>query len=155
MSKIHHHAVNILGFVASIIVVASIIGIIAFVLNYFTSFKKDITMNDVKIEILTEGAGVGAKIGDEVVVNYAGSLVDGKEFDNSFKRGQPFPVTIGAGQVIKGWEIGLQGIKVGERRKLTIPPQMAYGDREVGNGLIPANSTLIFEVEAVSIHPRI
>jgi FKBP-type peptidyl-prolyl cis-trans isomerase len=62
-------------------------------------------------------------------------------------------VTIGEGRVIKGWEKGLQGIKVGEKRKLTIPPSMGYGAKDVGNGLIPANSTLIFDIEAIEIHP--
>jgi len=152
MSK-QQHAYNVLGAIASIIVVAIVIGIIIYTFGFFGKIKKDITMNDLKIEILKEGVGVSAVLGDEVVVNYAGSLEDGREFDNSYKRGQPFPVTIGEGRVIQGWEKGLQGIKVGEKRRLTIPPALGYGAQEVGGGLIPANSTLIFDIEAVEIHP--
>ncbi|MES2224241.1 MAG: FKBP-type peptidyl-prolyl cis-trans isomerase [Patescibacteria group bacterium] len=152
MSK-QEHTYNILGVIATIIVVAVVIGIIIYTFGFFGKVKTDITMNDLKIEVLTEGTGTPAVIGDTVVVNYVGTLADGKEFDNSYKRGQPFPVTIGEGRVIQGWEKGLQGIKVGEKRRLTIPPAMGYGNQDVGGGLIPANSTLIFDIECVEIHP--
>jgi FKBP-type peptidyl-prolyl cis-trans isomerase len=142
-----------MGIIASIIVAAIVIGIIIYTFRFTGQVKKDITMNDLKIEILKEGTGVPAVIGDEVVVHYSGTLEDGTPFDNSYKRGEPFPVTIGEGRVIKGWEKGLQGIKVGEKRKLTIPPSMGYGAKDVGNGLIPANSTLIFDIEAIKINP--
>ncbi len=135
------------------VVVAIVIGIIIYTFGFAKQAKKDITMHDLKIEVLKEGTGNPAVIGDTVVVNYLGTLEDGKEFDNSYKRGQPFPVTIGAGQVIPGWEKGLQGIKVGEKRRLTIPPSMAYGDKDVAGGLIPANSTLIFDIECVELKP--
>lgn len=152
MSK-QHHAYNILGILASVIVVAIVIGIIIYTFGFVGQVKKDITMHDLKIEVLKEGTGNPAVMGDTVIVNYAGMLDDGREFDNSYKRGQPFPVTIGEGRVIQGWEKGLQGIKVGEKRRLTIPPSMAYGDQDVAGGLIPANSTLIFDIEAVEIDP--
>jgi FK506-binding protein 2 len=77
-------------------------------------------------------------------------LTNGNKFDASYDRGEPLTFTAGQGQVIKGWDEGLLGMKVGEKRKLTIPPNLAYGDRAVG-GVIPANSTLIFETELVKI----
>lgn len=108
--------------------------------------------NELKVEILKEGTGEGAVSGDTVVVNYTGTLEDGTMFDSSLKPGRtPFPVTLGQGRVIQGWEKGLLGIKVGEKRKLTIPPALGYGNQEVGGGLIPANSVLLFEVEALDI----
>lgn len=94
------------------------------------------------------GTGATAVAGDKVTVDYVGSLTNGKVFDASKPRGdQGFSFTLGAGQVIKGWDLGVAGMKVGGKRKLTIPADMAYGSQDVGNGLIPANSTLIFEVE--------
>lgn len=151
MSKQSKHDDSMAIFV-SVAVALVVIGIIIYTFGFFGKVKQNNAMNDLKIEIMKEGSGPEAKIGDEVVVNYAGTLEDGREFDNSFKRGQPFAVTIGEGRVIQGWEKGLQGIKVGERRKLTIPPALGYGSQEVGGGLIPANSTLIFEIECVEIH---
>lgn len=141
-----------MGILASIIVIAAVIGIISYSFNFAHQAKVDITMNDLKIETLKEGTGTPAKVGDSVSVNYIGTLVDGTEFDNSYKRGQPFTVTIGVGQLIQGWEQGLQGIKVGEKRRLTIPPSLGYGDHEIP-GVIPANSVLIFEIEAMNITP--
>lgn len=142
-----------LGTLSSIAAFIIVIAVIIYLFSYFNNFKKDIMLNDVKIEILRDGTGVAARVGDGVIVNYIGTLESGFEFDNSYKRGAPFPVIIGEGRVIKGWEKGLLGIKVGEKRKLTIPPTMAYGEREIPN-LIPANSTLIFEIEAVEIQPH-
>lgn len=152
--RVAEHVYNISGIIAGIMVAVLLVGGITFGFNYFNNAKKDLMTNDIQIEVLQEGSGIGAKLGDTVVVNYKGSLVDGREFDNSYKRGQAFPVTIGEGRVIKGWEQGLQGIKVGEKRKLTIPPSMGYGSQDVGDGLIPPNSILIFEIEAVEIHPQ-
>lgn len=102
---------------------------------------------DLKVEDLKEGTGTEATPGSTVSVDYTGWLEDGTKFDSSLDRGDPFTFQLGAGRVIKGWDEGIAGMKEGGVRKLTIPPEMAYGDRTVGGGLIPANSTLIFEVE--------
>lgn len=89
--------------------------------------------------------------GDSIKVHYKGTLTNGKKFDSSYDRQEPLGFKVGAGQVIKGWDEGLLGMKVGEKRKLTIAPDLAYGNRAVG-GVIPANSTLIFETELVKIN---
>ena len=103
----------------------------------------------VKIETLKPGTGEGAKNGDRLVVHYTGTLTDGKQFDSSRGRA-PFEVTLGQRRVIAGWEQGLQGMKTGESRKLTIPPELGYGERGAG-GAIPPNATLVFEVELLEI----
>ncbi len=103
------------------------------------------------VEDLVVGTGRPARYGDTVSVHYEGWLEDGKRFDSSLERGQKFVFRLGARQVIKGWEQGVKGMKVGGKRRLVIPPELAYGEREVGGGLIPANSTLIFEVELLEI----
>jgi FKBP-type peptidyl-prolyl cis-trans isomerase len=99
---------------------------------------------------LVVGKGAEAKVGDKVSVHYVGTLASGSEFDSSRKRGQPFVFTLGKGQVIRGWDQGVAGMKVGGKRKLVIPPALAYGDRGMGNA-IPPKSTLTFEVELVDI----
>lgn len=104
---------------------------------------------DLKIEDIKVGSGKEVKSGDNIVINYLGTLPDGKKFDSSYDRGEPFETQIGTGQVIKGWDLGVVGMKVGGKRKLTIPPSLGYGPRAVGP--IPANSTLIFEVELVDV----
>lgn len=97
------------------------------------------------------GGGVEAKAGDEVTVHYVGTLTDGTVFDASRKHGDSgFTFTLGAGQVIKGWDQGVAGMKVEGKRHLTIPPDLAYGNRAVG-GVIPANATLLFEVELLKV----
>src|SRR5262249_5552788 len=118
--------------------------------------EKEITTKDGKKAILkyvdlVEGKGNEVKKGDTIEVHYTGTLTSGKKFDSSLDRGETFTVKIGTGKVIVGWDEGIPGMKEGGKRKLTIPPELAYGDRDVGNGLIPANSTLIFEVEVVKI----
>jgi len=97
------------------------------------------------------GTGAEAVAGKKVSVHYTGTLENGKKFDSSLDRGQPFTFDLGAGQVIKGWDEGVAGMKVGGKRKLVIPANLGYGAREVGNGVIPANSTLIFEVELLDV----
>lgn len=96
------------------------------------------------------GSGAEATPGSMVTVNYVGALPDGTVFDASANHGQPFTFQLGAGQVIRGWDEGVAGMKVGGKRRLVIPPGMAYGNQAVG-GVIPANATLLFEVELVAV----
>lgn len=108
---------------------------------------------NLKVEILQQGTGEGAKSGDYVTVNYVGTLADGTKFDSSIDRGQPFSLTLGQNSVIRGWELGLIGMKAGEKRKLTIPPELAYGAQGAG-GAIPPNATLTFEIDMISINGK-
>jgi len=108
------------------------------------------TASGLKIEDLVVGTGATAENGKTVSVHYTGWLTDHTKFDSSYDRGQPLPVTLGQGQVIRGWEEGLIGMKVGGKRRLTIPPDLGYGSRGAG-GVIPPNATLIFEVELVDV----
>lgn len=103
-------------------------------------------ITELKIEDLVVGTGVEAKSGDTISVNYTGTLLNGTKFDSSYDRNQPFSFVLGAGQVIQGWDKGFAGMKVGGKRKLTIPSDMAYGSRGAG-GLIGPNEPLLFEVE--------
>ncbi len=100
-----------------------------------------------------EGTGDKVKTGDIVSVHYSGTLLDGKKFDSSYDRGVPFDFQIGSGSVIAGWDEGIALMKVGEKAKLIIPSELAYGDKAVG-GVIPANSPLIFDVELVEIKKK-
>ncbi|OGD41544.1 peptidylprolyl isomerase [Candidatus Azambacteria bacterium RIFOXYC1_FULL_41_20] len=104
----------------------------------------------VQVEILKEGAGAIAKKGDTVSAHYVGTLENGTKFDSSVDRGTPFEFSLGAGQVIPGWDIGVEGMKVGEVRRLGIPSALAYGSRGAGEA-IPPNSNLIFEVQLLGI----
>lgn len=106
--------------------------------------------NALKIEDIKIGNGAEAKAGNLVYVNYIGTLIDGKKFDSSYDRGEPISFVLGRGQVIPGWEQGILGLKVGGKRKLTIPSSLAYGERGVP-GAIPPNATLIFEVELMDV----
>src|SRR3989344_2283219 len=107
--------------------------------------------NGLQIEDLKVGTGDEAKAGDTISVNYSGSLENGTVFDASAKHGGPATFQIGVGQLIKGWDIGIPGMKIGGKRKLIVPPSLGYGSQNVGNGLIPPNSTLVFEVELLAI----
>jgi len=109
-------------------------------------------VSELIIEDVTEGSGEQAKSGQQVSVHYTGWLKDnGQKFDSSKDRGQPFSFPLGAGHVIKGWDQGVQGMKVGGTRKLTIPAELGYGARGAG-GVIPPNATLVFEVELLGIN---
>ena len=107
-------------------------------------------MSELLIEDKKPGEGPEAKSGDRVTVHYVGTLTDGTKFDSSRDRGQGFTFNLGRGQVIKGWDQGVAGMKVGQLRKLTIPSELAYGAGGFGN-IIPPNSTLVFEVELLKI----
>jgi len=104
-----------------------------------------------KLVVTDEKVGTGAEAvaGKTVTVNYVGTLTDGTKFDSSYDHNQPFSFTLGAGQVIKGWDQGVAGMKVGGKRKLVIPPDLGYGAQ--GAGSIPPNSTLVFEVELLDV----
>lgn len=114
-----------------------------------TQVSQNLPQTGVLVSDLKVGEGAEAKPGDILSVHYVGMLTDGKVFDSSIDRGMPIEFTLGAGQVIRGWEEGLVGIKEGGRRRLVIAPDYAYGSQ--GNGPIPPNAVLIFDVELVKI----
>jgi FKBP-type peptidyl-prolyl cis-trans isomerase len=109
------------------------------------------TVTELKIEDSKTGTGDEAVAGKSVTVHYTGWLTDGTKFDSSKDRGQPFTFQLGGGQVIKGWDQGVVGMKVGGVRKLTIPASLGYGARGAG-GVIPPNATLVFEVELLGVN---
>ena len=109
-----------------------------------------ITDSGLKIEELSEGEGETAAAGQQVSVHYTGWLTDGQKFDSSVDRNQPFQFALGRGMVIRGWDEGVAGMKVGGKRKLTIPPHLGYGAQGAG-GVIPPNATLVFEVELLGV----
>jgi peptidylprolyl isomerase len=111
--------------------------------------KERVTPSGLRITDLVVGDGAEAVAGETVVVNYRGTLANGTEFDSSYGRG-PFSFPLGGGRVIQGWDEGVAGMKVGGKRKLVIPPDLAYGERGAG-GVIPPNATLTFEVELLRI----
>ena len=108
------------------------------------------TATGLVIEEVTIGTGAEAERGQHVSVHYTGWLMDGTKFDSSKDRNDPFAFSLGAGQVIAGWDEGVTGMKVGGTRKLTIPPQLGYGARGAG-GVIPPDATLVFEVELLGV----
>lgn len=99
-----------------------------------------------QVETVVQGTGAAPKSGDRVRVHYTGWLTDGKKFDSSMDRGEPFEFVLGRGQVIRGWDEGVAQMRIGDKVRLTIPPEMGYGARGAG-GIIPPNATLVFEVE--------
>ena len=103
-----------------------------------------------KVEKITLGSGPSPKHGDTVSVHYTGWLTDGTKFDSSLDRGEPFTFLLGTGQVIQGWDEGVATMRVGDKVKLTIPPELAYGEAGYP-GAIPANATLLFEIDLLSI----
>lgn len=112
--------------------------------------SEKITDSGLKYEDLVEGDGEQASAGQRVSVHYTGWLLEGDKFDSSLDRNQPFDFSLGKGMVIQGWDEGVAGMKVGGKRRLTIPPQLGYGQRGAG-GVIPPNATLIFEVELLAV----
>ena len=110
-----------------------------------TNMEDKLIIEDAKV-----GTGDLATSGKKITVNYSGTLTDGTKFDSSYDRGTPFVFNLGAGEVIKGWDQGFDGMKVGGKRKLTIPPSLGYGEAGAG-GAIPPNATLIFEVELLKV----
>jgi FKBP-type peptidyl-prolyl cis-trans isomerase len=107
-------------------------------------------VTELKIEDVTVGSGVEAKTGKAVTVHYTGRLLDGTKFDSSHDRNSPFTFNLGAGEVIQGWDKGVAGMKIGGKRKLTIPSALGYGARGAG-GVIPPNAGLVFDVELLGV----
>ena len=159
-----------IGLVGYLVLLSAATFAIVFVLNYLntpevTSTPKEVVaettpvsqnnkmqenVSELKIEDLVVGTGAEAVTGKVISVHYTGTLTDGTKFDSSKDRGEPFEFTLGAGQVIQGWDKGFAGMKVGGKRKLTIPSEMGYGASGAG-GVIPPNATLIFEVELLGV----
>lgn len=110
--------------------------------------------SELVIEDLAIGSGTEVKEGDRVAVHYTGTFSDGRVFDSSRERNTPFTFTVGRGDVIKGWDVGIPGMYLGGRRRLTIPPQFAYGSQGMGD-VIPPNATLVFEIEVLGINPPV
>ena len=126
------------------------LGRVLFLLPVCLFLEVSVNAADLSFEVIAEGDGETAKNGMQVTVHYQGRLTDGTVFDDSQKRGTPFSFTLGSGQVIPGWEQGIAGMKIGEKRVLTIPPELGYGAAGAG-GVIPPNATLVFDVELVSV----
>ena len=114
--------------------------------EYVKNIKKDM-----KIEDLKEGKGDEATPGHEIVVNYTSAVKDGIEFDSSYARKTPFTFRLGAGQAVAMWEEGIKGMKIGGKRKLTVPPELAYGKKGLSN-VIPPDATIIYTIELLEVH---
>ncbi|MFG3454147.1 FKBP-type peptidyl-prolyl cis-trans isomerase [Stutzerimonas stutzeri] len=109
--------------------------------------------NELQIDDLQLGDGKAVVKGALITTHYRGQLEDGTPFDSSYERGKPFQCVIGTGRVIKGWDIGLMGMRVGGKRKLFVPAHLAYGDRQIGEHIRP-NSNLLFEIELLEVLTR-
>jgi len=109
-------------------------------------------VTELKVEDIKVGTGAEAKTGDNVTVHYSGWLVDGTKFDSSVDSGQPFTFGVGKGEVIAGWDQGVEGMKVGGVRRLTIPASLGYGDEGAGGGAIPPGATLVFDVALLAVN---
>jgi len=121
--------------------------------NQFTLGENMITTDSgLQYEDLVSGKGAEAQPGDEVSVHYTGWLQDGTKFDSSVDRNQPFEFTLGANEVIPGWDEGVSGMRVGGVRQLVVPPELGYGSQGAGS-IIPPNATLVFEVELLAVNP--
>lgn len=110
-------------------------------------------INELKVEDIKMGEGKEIKKGSLIIAHYIGRLEDGIIFDNSYDKGKPFQCVIGTGRVIKGWDIGLIGMREGGKRKLYVPAQLGYGERQIGN-MIPPHSNLHFEIELLEVRNR-
>jgi len=135
------------------LILAAAAALAAIALLYSTLLRSTAPPPPLKVEDLAPGSGRPAEKGDTVSVHYVGRLQDGKEFDNSRKKGKPLVFILGVGSVIKGWDQGMVGMKPGGRRRLVIPPHLAYGEQGTPGGPIPPNATLIFEVEMLKVEP--
>lgn len=125
-------------------------GLLCCLLPIFFVLETQVRAADLSYEVITKGKGDIAKKGMRVAVHYQGRLTDGTIFDDSNQRGEPISFVLGSGQVIAGWERGIEGMQVGEKRVLTIPPELGYGEDGAGS-VIPPRATLVFDVELVSI----
>ena len=132
-------------------IVLPLLALLVIACSQTTNHNTFTTESGLQYEVLASGDGTSASFGDIAVVHYTGWLEDGTKFDSSVDRGQPFEFQVGAGNVIQGWDEAVALMQVGDKWKLTIPADLAYGERSVGGGLIPPNSTLIFDVELLDL----
>lgn len=139
-----------------IAIVLAVLGVLVYKgqINMSTSSTSNptptVVPSELKIEDIKIGEGEEVKSGDVITIHYLGTLENGQKFDSSYDRNEPFQTQIGVGQVIKGWDQGVLGMKVGGKRKLTIPSELGYGSRGAG-AVIPPNATLIFELELLDV----
>jgi len=141
-------------FLAAIVVAALFSGCSTTTTTYpgeKTTMEKNFTPSGLAYIDMVVGTGDQPKTGDKVTVHYSGYLMDGKKFDSSVDRNEPFAFTLGVGQVIKGWDQGVATMRVGGKRKLIVPPSLGYGQRGAG-GVIPPNAELVFDVELLKIN---